>query len=223
MGATGIIAALWLAFAASHMGLSSQRLRPRLVARLGESGFLGFYSLVAFATFVPLVWFYWESRHAGALLWTLAPGPLLRWALYAGMGVAWVLVVVSLVQPSPVLVGASGDTRVRGAHLLTRHPLFMGLALFGALHLALMPAVFAADGVFFAGFTLFSVVGAWHQDRRKLVTAGESFRAWHAATPFLPFTGCETLRGLRELPPLGVLAGVLLTLTLRWLHGPLFH
>ena len=40
------IAALWAAFAATHMGLSSQRLRPKLVARLGL-GFQGVYSLVA--------------------------------------------------------------------------------------------------------------------------------------------------------------------------------
>jgi uncharacterized membrane protein len=204
------------------MGLSSLRLRPRLAAMLGERAFLGLYSLVALGLFVPLVWVYLGNRQAGPLLWTTPVGPVLLWLLYAVMGVGWVLVVVGLIQPSPVVAGGPAEARVRGAHRLTRHPPFMGFAIFGALHLLLLLGVHASDAVFFAGFPLFSLLGAWHQDRRKLRTAGETFRAWHAATPFLPFTGRETARGLRELPPLGVALGVVLTIALRLLHGPLF-
>ncbi len=223
MHAVSWIAALWLAFAATHVGLSSLRVRPRLVERLGEGPFLGLYSLVAFATFVPLVWIYVQNRHAGPLLWSFVAGPALGWAIYVLMGAAFVLMTVGLAQPSPVVVGGPGDVTVRGVHRLTRHPFFMGVGLFGALHLALLPAVFASDAVFFAGFPLFTLLGSAHQDRRKLATAGAGFQAWHAATPFLPFTGRETLRGLRELPPLGVAIGVALTIGLRWLHAPLFH
>lgn len=35
------IALLWLAFAVSHIALSSLRLRPRFVAVLGNRGFMG--------------------------------------------------------------------------------------------------------------------------------------------------------------------------------------
>ncbi|MBW2282381.1 MAG: NnrU family protein, partial [Deltaproteobacteria bacterium] len=45
MGEAGVLIALWIAFAATHMGLSSVRLRPALLARLGEQGFLAAYSL----------------------------------------------------------------------------------------------------------------------------------------------------------------------------------
>lgn len=223
MEATAWIIGLWLAFGATHAGLSSLAWRPRLVARLGERGFLGVYSALAFATFVPLCWVYVASRHAGPLLWSVALGAALVWVLYVAMGAAFVLVAAGLLQPTPASLGSSGDATVRGVHRLTRHPLFMGIGLFGALHLVLLPAVFASDAAFFVGFPLFSLLGCWHQDRRKLATAGEDFRAWHAATPFLPFTGRETLRGLRELPPLVVALGIALTYGLRWLHGPLFH
>jgi hypothetical protein len=131
---TLVIVALWLGFALSHMGLSSGRLRPRLVGALGASLFQGLYSLVAFAFFVPLVWVYFAGKHAGPLLWSVPLGPGLRWTLYAAMGVAFVLVVAGFLQPSPAAIG-SKTTQPGGVHLLTRHPVFMGTGLFGLLHL----------------------------------------------------------------------------------------
>ena len=53
MSAALTIAALWVLFALGHIGLSSRRLRPVLRARLGAQPFLGVYSLVALATFIP--------------------------------------------------------------------------------------------------------------------------------------------------------------------------
>ena len=41
MTAALVIVLLWVAFGATHMGLSSRRLRPRLVAALGAGGFAG--------------------------------------------------------------------------------------------------------------------------------------------------------------------------------------
>lgn len=219
MTAALVIAGLWLAFGATHMGLSSQRLRPRLVATLGAGGFAGVYSGVALAIFASLVWFYFAHKHTGPLLWSIPVGTGLRWALYAGMGVAFVLVVGGLVQPSATSM-AGGDTRVRGLHRLTRHPLFMGFGLFGLLHL--VPNGWASDVAFFAGFPAFAVLGCRHQDQRKLASGGEDFRRYHAETPFLPFSGRETLRGLRELSPAALVGGIVLTVLLRWFHAPLF-
>ena len=71
-----IVLLWWLLFGGSHIALSSPRLRPRLVARLGERPFQGFYSLVAFATLVPLFGYYFRHKHAGPQLWR-AFGPYL--------------------------------------------------------------------------------------------------------------------------------------------------
>src|SRR5688572_29326349 len=95
------IALLWLAFTATHIGLSSAALRPRLVGALGQVGFLAVYSLIALAIFVPLVWLYFQNKHAGPLLWALPRGPLLTWIVYLGMGAAFVLLVASFLRPSP--------------------------------------------------------------------------------------------------------------------------
>ena len=135
------------------------------------------------------------------------------------MGAAFVLVVGGLVEPSPAMIGG-GATRVRGIHRITRHPLFMGLGLMGLLHLPWNGH--ASDVAFFAGLPVVAILGCAHQDRRKLASAGADYRAWHAETPFLPFTGGATLRGLAELRPLSLVIGVAVCIGLRLLHGPLF-
>jgi len=213
------IALLWAGFAVTHVGLSSLPVRARLVARLGERAFQGVYSLVAFAFFIPLVTTFFGHKHDGRWLWVFARGPALHWTLYVGMAIALVLVVASLVRPSPAGV-VPGDPTPRGVYRITRHPLVMGLALFGALHV--LPNGTTADVAFFGGFVLFGLLGAWHQDRRKLALGVPGFAAFHAATPFLPFTGRETLRGLRELSPAVLAAGIVLTAVVRWFHPSWF-
>jgi uncharacterized membrane protein len=91
----------WLAFGATHTILSSLTLRPRFIARLGERGFQGLYSLVAFATFIPLIWVYFGNKHAGPLLWNLANVPGVRPLAVALSGLAVVLLVLAFAQPSP--------------------------------------------------------------------------------------------------------------------------
>jgi uncharacterized membrane protein len=217
------VAGLWLLFGASHMALSSPNLRGRLVAALGERGFLGVYSLVAFATFVPLVWVYFGHRHQGALLWAFPIGTAGLWAIYAGQAIAWTITVASFASPSPATVGLSEQLRPReprGIHRITRHPLFMGIGLSGLLHLLVNG--FATDVAFWAGFPLFAVLGCAHQDARKRATQ-PGYAEWIGKTPFLPFTGNGTLRGLRELSPAVVALGIAVTIGLRLLHGPLFR
>jgi uncharacterized membrane protein len=219
MSATLAIVALWLGFAGSHMLLSSRTLRPRLVAGLGERAFLGVYSLVSFAFFIPLVSVYFANKHAGPLLWSIPIGTPLRWALYAGMAVAYVLIVAGLVRPSPASI-VPGDPTPRGAQWLTRHPLLMGLGLFGLLHL--VPNGNAADVAFFGGFPIFAIVGCLHQDQRKLAAGTPGFAAFHRQTPFLPFTGSSTGRGIRELGPMVIVGGLGVTLLLRYFHADWF-
>jgi uncharacterized membrane protein len=223
MTAAVIVVGLWLLFAGTHMAPSSVRWRPRLVERMGERGFLGLYSAVSFATFVPLVWFYVTHRHAGPVLWTLSLGPIGLWTIYALQAVAWTLVVASVVQPNPASLGMTEARRPHephGVQRITRHPMFMGVGLFGLLHLPLLGS--ASDVAFFAGFPLFAWAGCAHQDRRKRLTQ-PGYEQWCRETPFLPFAGAGALRGLRELPVWVPVAGVALTVLLRWLHGPLFR
>lgn len=211
MTAAATIAALWIAFAATHMGLSSLRWRPLLVARLGERGFQGVYSLIALGIFVPLVRSYFTHKHAGPHLWYLGQLAPVRGTAYAGMTLALVLLVGGVLRPSPAGM-AGGRTEVRGVLRVTRHPAFMALGLYGLVHLA-VANVNAAELAFFAGFPLFSLAGCWHQDRRLLASRGEAYRRFHAATAFVPFTRPGAGRGLAEMPAaiaLGAAAAVVI-------------
>jgi uncharacterized membrane protein len=209
------ITLLWAAFTATHLGLASVRVEPRLRAKLSDGGFLGLYSVVALAIFVPLMQIYFANRHAGEWLWQIQVGPLLRGALYALMTVGLVLTAGALVKPSPAAV-APGKAEVVGVYRVTRHPLVLGLALVFALHL--IPNSSTADVAFFGGFVAFALAGAWHQDARKLHAPPPGFAAFHASTAFLPFTRAGALRGLREIPPLVWALGIAATAGARWLH-----
>jgi uncharacterized membrane protein len=215
-----VIAALWLAFAGSHMALSSRRWRPRIIAALGdELRFQGLYSLVAFATFVPLVTIYVRHKHEGPYLGSLAGVPGLRWLMFVGMGAAFALLVASFVRPSPASI-VPGKAEVHGVFHVTRHPLLMSLGLFGLLHLCVV-AVHATELAFFAGFPLFVVVGARHQDGRKLA-ANPDYKRFYETTPFLPFSRpAGVLAALRE-QPIAIAAGIALTVVVRWFHPALF-
>jgi uncharacterized membrane protein len=217
MGPVWTIAALWVAFAATHMGLSSLALRPKLVGILGERGFQGVYSLVALAIFVPLVSVYFGNQHAGPHLWYLGPGGVSRWTAYVGMAIALALAIGGLVQPSPASLSAGrGEPRVRGVLRISRHPLLMGTGIFGLAHLV-GANVNAAELAFFGGFPIFAVAGCAHQDRRKLATLGDPYRRFCEETSLLPFARGGGVAALGEAW-LAIALGILAAVALRWLH-----
>lgn len=215
MSATLVVVALWIAFAASHLVLSSRALRPRLVAVLGARGFTVFFSVVAFAVFVPLVMYYLDHRHTGPLLWAVPAEGWSLWLVYLVNAVAFVLVAAGIVRPSPSsLVGrAAGEPR--GAQRWTRHPVMMGIALWALTHVAVNG--FASDAAFFGGFVVFVLVGSWHQDARKR-TDDAAYRAYCERAPFLPFARGQVVAGARELGLAAPALGIALTVVLRFLH-----
>lgn len=215
MSATAWIVCLWLVFTATHLGLASVRVEPGLRKRLGASGFLALYSLVSFATFVPLCWIYFGNRHAGTWLWHVPVGPGLRIALYAGMTLATALIVYGALRPSPASIITGSPTEIRGAYRITRSPVVLGFGLLMGLHL--IPNGSSADVAFFGGFLVFALAGAWHQDVRKLHYETRGFAAFHAATGFLPFAR-GGVRGLAELGILVWVATAVVFFVARWLH-----
>ncbi len=215
---SAVIAGLWGAFAATHIGLSSAALRPRLIARLGPLQFQGLYSLVALALFVPLCWIYFTNQHAGPQLWYFGQLEPLRWLSYAGMALALALLVGGVLTPSPAgMIPARGEPR--GALRITRHPIFMAAGLFGLLHLA-VANVNAAELAFFAGFPLFALLGCHHQDLRMRAASPE-YSSFCAQSPFLPFAAAGSARGLVEMP-IALASGAGLALFLRIYHAGWF-
>ena len=219
MSPTASIVLLWTAFTTTHLGLARVSVEPRLRARLGDTGFLGLYSLVALALFIPLMTIYFSNRHAGPWLWVITVGPVLRVLLYLGITLGIVLTVGSLIRPSPASIVPGGSAEVQGVYRVTRHPFVLGLAIVWTLHL--IPNASTADVAFFGGFLVFSFLGAWHQDARKLFAGEATFRGFHAGSSFLPFWR-GGFGALAQIPPLVWALGVAAAIGIRWLHGSLW-
>jgi len=226
MNPTLSVTLLWLAFGGSHIALSSLSLRPKLVAKLGEMGFMGVYSLVALATFAPMVSIYFGNKHTGPMLWSVSMTPPLVMFVAIVMGIAFILLVAGMVTPSPTSFKPpgqepkEGDNEPKGVHFITRHAVFMAVGLFGAVHL--IPNGSATDVAFFAGFPIFAVLGSIHQDQRKLVTDADHYPAFHSVTALIPFTGKQTLRGIKELAPAAWVGGIVVAYVIRYFHQTFF-
>ena len=208
----------WVAFAGAHLVMSSLPVRNRLVAVLGARAFQGMYSLVVLGLFIPLVVAYFGNKHTGPVLWSIPPSPLLRWTMYVGNAFALVLLVGSFITPSPASA-IPGKPTPRGVLRITRHPLIMGIAIWGLVHL--LGNGSATDVAFFGGFIVFGLIGAAHQDARKLATGVPGYREFVAATPFIPFTRAGAFRGVGELVPAAAL-GIVATVIIRHFHAAWF-
>ena len=217
-------AAFWIAFwlgmfAGTHMVLSSLPLRGTLIARLGEQTFVRLYSLVALATFIPLVWVYLGNRHAGGVMWNLAAAPGVRLLAVALSVLGIATIAGGVLHPSPALVGIKQAWGARGLTRITRHPLFMGIALWALSHLLLNG--FLTDVLFFGGLLAFSLAGAAHQDARKRATEEERLGQFFAESSFWPFAAIIAGRNRliwRELPWIALAIGAAVALGIYALH-----
>src|SRR4051812_13706597 len=106
----------------SHFGVSSTRIRDRLVERLGEHGYRGMSSLLPIAAFWWLIAAY---RAAPTEVVWLSP-PLVRAGVLVVVLIAFVILVVGLATPNPTTVGAEKLLErpdvVRGILRVTRNP-----------------------------------------------------------------------------------------------------
>lgn len=198
------------AFVGTHF-LLSHPLRAPLVRALGERGFAGVYSLVAFAT---LGWVIVAFRAAtpGPLLWNgWADAPWLVASVLTVLAMA--LLLASLVgnpaMPEASLEGLA-TREARGVFRVTRHPMMMGFALWAVAHVIVAPS---ARVIVLAGaMALLALVGAHLQDRKKVALHADAWRAWCGRTAFWPHLG--------RLADLGWfwLAGLAAWVGATWLH-----
>ena len=224
MSAAFWIAFWWGMFAGTHMILSSLPVRGKLVARLGEKAFLGLYSLVAFATFIPLVWVYLGNRHGGGVVWDLAATPGVRSLALVLAVIGFAVIAGGVLHPSPALVGIKQAWGARGLTRITRHPLFMGIALWSLSHLLLNG--YLTDVVFFGGLLAFSLAGAAHQDARKRATEDGRLGQFFAESSFWPFGAIIAGRNRliwQELPWISLAVGAAAAVGIYALHPWAFY
>jgi uncharacterized membrane protein len=176
-------------FVLTHLGLSHGAIREALVARLGKAPFFVFYSVVSFLTLGPAAVLWWQNRHLGPVLWELNPWVERGIALLM-MFFAVEFIVLMLANPSPASL-MPGNREPRGILRITRHPMNMGLALWGLAHLFANGT--AGDVAFFGSFVIIGLVGPLHMDARLKKTRGDDFAEFCRQTSVFPFVAI--LRG----------------------------
>ena len=212
MDPVGQVVLWWAAFAGTHTVLTHPPIRSALVARLGSGPFQGLFSLIGLATFVPLVWTFFAHRPSTAIaLANLAQTPGIWWATMLLMFVAFELVALGFARPNPLALSAQAGSGAGGILRVTRHPAFMGAALFGLAHLLVNHT--ALDRAFFGGMLAYSILGSAHQDWRKRLEGGREMERFYAETSFFPFVAIATGRARfegREISGIAVGIGLVL-------------
>lgn len=224
MDATVWIAFWAVSFLASHLIISSSAVRPRLIAAVGEQPYRGIYSLVAAATLGPLIYEFARNKHAGPMLWYLRASPSIRWLTWILMLAALILFVGSFINPNPGGMAApSKKSEPRGVLKMTRHPSFVAFALFGIAHMLMNG--WAGDVIFFGMFPVLAIIGGMHQDARKLLELGDTYRQFMEKTSIVPFAALLSGRvkwTSSDMPWAAVGAGVVLTAAIVALHPTIF-
>lgn len=224
MSSLWITTALLASFAATHIALASPPLRGWLVGRLRRQGFAVGYSLVAWVTLGAAILYYAGHAAEGpaglgltAVPWVRVPAMA---AIYAG-----VVLMVAIASPrgyvrSAHLVLSNRTPGPEGLERITRHPFFVGMALFGVGHALL--ATRAVGIVVFGTLAALALGGSMLLDRKLLRRRGEPYAAYLQQTSAVPLGAVVAGRqriALGELPWVFALGGLLLGLGARSLHG----
>ena len=215
----------WLLFGATHVLGSSVPVRTALIGKMGLRGFKGLYSLVSFATFIPLVYVFFTHKGAGAMLFR--PSAAMMHVTEFFVVLAFIVFAQAAVTPNPMSTAAEmSDTfsrRPRGIQRITRHPANLAFTLFAVGHMFSNPYV--GDWVFFGGFVVFGIVSTMHQDRRTLASGRPEVAQFQSETSQLPFvavfSGKQRL-ALMEYNKGALVAGIALAGVLWYVHPVIF-
>lgn len=214
--ALAMLILLSVLFGVTHIGMSHDPLRARLVDQLGVMGFQALYTIVSFVTFGGAIWIFVGHRKMGPVLWTM-PGWLYP-LVYLLMLMAFLLLVLSMRNPSPAMM-MGGKMEPNGVLRVTRHPMNMGLACFGLAHVIANGSL--GDVFFFGSLFVVGFFGSYHQDQRKVREKGEAYVAFQNQTSVLPFAAI--LQGRIRLEAKDLSIPFVILAALAFVSAILFH
>ncbi len=216
MAAHAIASAVWLLL---HL-LVAGVFRPVLVARVGESGFRGLFSLLSALSLGAMIWTYVQAP----LVWLWPPSPVLNFAATLLMLPAFLLLAMALRPSNPTLAGADlllrGRLPVIGITRVTRHPMLWAFALWALAHLLANGDL--ATQLLAGAVLLTALNGMFSIDRKNRRRLGEAYVAFEHQTSIVPFAAILQGRNMlrfREIGWLTLALGLLLYAGAFWLHG----
>ena len=207
-----------LSFLAVHLGTSGTPLRGVLQNSLGESPYLGVYSLLSFGSLGLMIYGYGQVPH-GDFLW---------YPSVTAYKVAKVLMLLSLMMivmgilvknPTAVMSEQALDNEISGLLKITRHPVQWGILLFACAHLLANGDI--ASSLFFGTFVLLSFFGMLSMDQRRRRETDPKWQVFMEKTSMVPFAALVSGRlrfTLGDVSWRGVVAGSALYVAIYWLH-----
>jgi len=176
-------------FLALHLFIAGTRLRDSLTGMIGESAYLGMFSLASVAAIVWLAMSY-SAAQAGTenrQLYDL--GTTLHELAIPAVLVAFLIGVPGLMMPNPTAVGQSAgvakEETVRGILRVTRHPFLWGVAIWSAYHLGANGDL--ASVILFGTLLALALSGTFSIDAKRKRKLGEQWNAFASRTSNIPF------------------------------------
>ena len=210
------------AWFAIHAFLAGSELRWWLVARLGERGFRGAFSLLSLASLVFLI-----DTYRKAPFYPLWFSPhVIHWLPLLVMPLSLVLFVGAFSVQNPTAVGAEDVLRrtdaARGVLRITRHPFLWAVALWSGAHLLVTGHVSAI--LFFGSLFVTALRGTGSIDDKRRRTNRAEFARYAEVTSNLPFAAVVQGKNRMVWSELAVplLVGAVLLVLLLRLHVRMF-
>jgi uncharacterized membrane protein len=209
-------------FVASHVLPRFGGLRDRLIGAVGRRAYFSAYGLLSLAL---LVWVIVAAGRAPHVeLWPQAPWT--RWVPNIAMPMATVLIACGFGLRNPFTLGGKRDAIVDPDHpgfaAITRHPLFLALALWAGAHL--VPNGDLAHVILFGCFSAMALAAIPAFDARARRSLGPQATAFFKATATLslqPLTDRVWLRDNARPLAIRTIIGLLIWVAALHLHGPL--
>ncbi|WP_370285133.1 NnrU family protein [Pseudooceanicola nanhaiensis] len=172
-------------FVASHFLPRLGGLREHLIARLGRRAYFTAYGFLSLAL---LVWVIAAAGRAPYVaLWPQLPW--MRWLPNLAMPLAAMLVTCGAGLPNPFTLGGARrpfDPAAPGFAAVSRHPLFLALALWAGSHLVANGDL--AHTILFGSFTVMALAAIPAFDARARRSLGPVAPAFFAGTALLSLT-----------------------------------
>ena len=189
-----------LFFIAVHIGIAGTTLRDRVVAALGERGYMIAFSIASLGGIIWLVAGYKAAPYVD--LW----GQPNWWKLVADvlMLPAFMLVIIGLATPNPTSV-AQGNLAAQapaGIVRVTRHPFLVGVGLWATLHLVANGDL--ASLLFFGAILVVCLAGPPSIDaKRRRALGPATWDGFARKTSILPFGAIAAGRNTLDLGQIG--------------------
>lgn len=214
-------------FLGIHLFIAGTRLRDAVTAAIGESAYLGVFSLASLAAISWLVMSFNAVRASADDPMLYVPWIGVKHLAIPIVALAFLLAVPGLLLPNPASLkqedAAARAETVKGVLRITRHPFLWGVAIWSAFHLSANGD--EASVIFFGTFLLLSLCGTFSIDVKRRRKLGDGWSAFASRTSNIPFgailSGRNSLK-LGEIFDWRLLTAVALFLAILFSHAHLF-